>query len=71
MRAYYGMKADIIRFIDLSHFDSLYWEEEETRQSENIGNLMIVNVTLPVRLNLKEKMGKRGGLMLGAGQDTK
>ena len=67
MRAYYGMKADILRFIDFTHFNSLYWEEDETRLSEHLGNLMMLNVTVPVRLNLNDKMGEKGGLLLGSG----
>ena len=64
MRAYYGLKSDIVRYMDLAHFDSLYWEEDDPRLSENIGCLMIVNVTIPVRLNLNDKLGKSGGLSI-------
>ena len=68
MRAYYGLKEDIMTYIDLklNQIDSLYWEDDETR--ENLGNLKMINVTVPVRYNLD---AKKGGLSLGADEQTK
>lgn len=67
VRAYYGLKADIINYVDLSlnNITNLYWDFNDSRQSENINNnLMIINVTVPLRLSLNDKFGEKGGLKL-------
>ena len=74
LRAYYGLKIDIMNHIDLHLADSeqdLYWPDEkqdEINQDSEIQDLMLINITLPVRLGLLEK---GWCLRLGSGKSTK
>mmetsp|Transcript_5849 Transcript_5849/g.9988 ORF Transcript_5849/g.9988 Transcript_5849/m.9988 type:complete len:91 (+) Transcript_5849:107-379(+) len=68
LRAYYGIKAHIIKHleINITDFDNLYWDDQNHRlDEENLSHdLYLLNVTVPVRFNLSTELGDHGGLFL-------
>lgn len=69
LRAYYGLRTDIMKYLHLTFNQNsdLYWSDDEDRGSESLDNLHILNVTIPVRFSLDNKLGENGGLKMAAG----
>ena len=54
MRAYYGLKADIVKHMEMSvnEQDEMYWDDRNHRLDEDLNELSILNVSTIIRANL-------------------
>jgi hypothetical protein len=56
IRAYYGLVTDIKKYLDTTP-ELAYWDDFAHRCDENLENLLMVNVTIPTRFKLDDKLG--------------
>lgn len=55
MRAYYGRKCDIYKYLDTME-NVGYWDDFSHRTDESTRELCLINVTIPLRFKLDEKI---------------
>ena len=67
MRAYYGRMSDIRTHLDLMQ-EVEYWDDQGHRVDEDLGNLMIVNVSIATRFKLDPAAGT---LKFNSGESSK